>query len=55
MREKMHDFIAIFNSVGHANIFIAMTCNPYCQRYKMRYLRIKGQTIDPICVIVSFV
>ena len=29
MWQKMHDFIAISNSVGHPDIFITMTCNPY--------------------------
>ncbi len=29
MRQKMHDIIAISNSVGHPDIFITMTCNPY--------------------------
>ena len=28
-RQKMHDVIAISNSVGHPDIFITMTCNPY--------------------------
>ena len=29
VRQKIHDFIAILNSVGHPDIFITMTCNPY--------------------------
>ena len=29
MRQKMHDIIAISNSVGHPDIFITMTCNPH--------------------------
>ena len=29
MWQKMHDIIAISNNLGHLDIFITMTCNPY--------------------------
>ena len=29
MRQKIHDIIAISNTLGHPDIFITMTCNPY--------------------------
>ena len=29
MRMKMHDIIAISNSIGHPDVFLTMTCNPY--------------------------
>ncbi|CDF35745.1 ATP dependant DNA Helicase Pif1 [Chondrus crispus] len=28
MRQQMHDIIAISNQIGHADIFLTMTCNP---------------------------
>lgn len=28
MRQKMHDIIAISNSLGHPDVFLTMTCNP---------------------------
>ena len=28
MRQKMHDIIAISNSIGHPDVFLTMTCNP---------------------------
>ena len=29
-RHEMHDIIAIFNQIGHPDIFLTMTCNPSC-------------------------
>lgn len=29
IRLKMHDIIAIANSIGHTDVFLTMTCNPY--------------------------
>ncbi len=29
MRQKMHDIIAVSNYIGHSNVFITMTRNPY--------------------------
>ena len=29
MRQKMHEIIAILNSLGHPDVFITMTCNQY--------------------------
>ena len=29
MRMKMHDIISISNSLGHPDVFLTMTCNPY--------------------------
>ena len=30
MRIKMHDIIAISNTIGHTDVFLTMTCNPAC-------------------------
>ena len=55
MRQKILDVTAISNSIGHPDILLQLLPIRTGQRYKMRYLRIKRQTIYPICVIVCFV
>ena len=41
MREKMHDIIAISNSIGHPDVFLTMTYNP--QWPEIEESRLPGQ------------
>ena len=38
MRQKMHDIIAISNTLVHPDIFIRIICNPYCPETQNRLL-----------------
>ena len=44
MRQKMHDIIAISNSLGHPDIFLTMTCNPY--KPEIQNALLAGQKAD---------
>ncbi len=47
MRQKMHDIIAISNSLGHPDVFITMTCNPYWPEVQSALLPEQGAEDRP--------